>query len=129
VNPAERLERAQARAADRLEAIIGTDEWSMFDAGRLALVFSGYDLDGESIAEMSSNIADPYSEAMIHAATEAWRNAQTGGEDAIMSGARFGALTAATLQGAVMVGLLIGLMAAEEEATSENEEGEHHADS
>jgi hypothetical protein len=75
VNPAERLERAQARAADRLEAIIGADEWSMFDKSQLALMFSGYDLDGESIAEMTSNIADPYSEAMIHAATEAWRNA------------------------------------------------------
>jgi hypothetical protein len=117
VNPAERLERAQARAADRLEAIIGADEWSMFDKSQLALMFSGYDLDGESIAEMTSNIADPYSEAMIHAATEAWRNAQTGGPDAIMSGARFGANVAATLQGAVMVGLLIGLMAAEEKAT------------
>jgi hypothetical protein len=119
VNPAERLERAQARAADRLEAIIGADEWSMFDKSQLALMFSGYDLDGESIAEMTSNIADPYSEAMIHAATEAWRNAQTGGSDAISSGARFGANVAATLQGAVMVGLLIGLMAAEEKATSD----------
>jgi hypothetical protein len=122
VDSAERLERARERAADRLTAIIGGESWATFDHERIALVFSGYDLTGPDIIETASDIADPYSELMVESAVACWKAMQRGdGHEAGMAGVTFGRTAGQTIQGAVMIGLLIGLMAADEKATSETE--------
>ncbi len=124
VDSAERLERARERAADRLHAIIGSDDWATFDHERIALVFSGFDLTGPDIVEAAADIGEPYSTLLVEAAVETWREAMQVDPDesgrAAIIGARFGAAAGQTVQGVLMVGILIGLMAADEKATPED---------
>jgi hypothetical protein len=122
VNGSERLDRARDRAADRIQAVIGSEEWATFDAERIALIFSGFDLTAPDIIEATSCVAEPYSETVVHAAVQAWREAMRSDPEsgrASLIGAQFGEMAGASMQGAVLIGLLIGLMAAEREATSD----------
>jgi hypothetical protein len=120
VDASERLEAARNRAADRLEAIMGRGEaWAMFDESLIALVFSGHDLLAPDIIETADSVAGPYSEQLVTSAIDVWTKAFHDPASAVEQGHRFGALASSSVQGAVMIGLLIGLMAAESEATSE----------
>jgi hypothetical protein len=121
VKSSERVERARERAAARLDAILQGEQWATFDNELVALVFSGFDLDAEAIVETAADVADPYSEELIHLAIGTWRKAWSNPDDAVSAGREFGVAAAASTKGAVIIGLLIGLMAAERQATSEDE--------
>jgi hypothetical protein len=119
VSASERVLAARERAANRLDAIMQGQPWATFDNELVALVFSGFDLDAATIAELAADIADPYSEELIHLAIGTWREAFGNPDGAVDAGRRFGVAAAASTKGAVIIGPLIGLMTAEREATSE----------
>jgi hypothetical protein len=121
VSDPERVLEARTRAADRLDAILQGEPWATFDPEHIALIFSGFDLDAHAIIETASDVADPYSEELIHLAIGTWRAAFSNPDNAVESGREFGVAAAASTKGAVIIGMLIGLMAAERKATSESE--------
>jgi hypothetical protein len=120
VDASERLTRARLRAADRVEAVIADETWTTFDAERIALLFYGYDLRPTDLQEVVTDIADPYSEQLVHAAIGAWSACFEDPEGSVDVGFRFGRMAGQSIKGAVMIGMLIGLMAADEKATSED---------
>jgi hypothetical protein len=67
-----------------------------------------------------TDIADPYSEQLVHAAIGAWSACFEDDPGGSVDVFRFGRMAGQSIKGAVMIGMLIGLMAADEKATSED---------